>query len=69
MAILFNSKCFWKMAEKNIERKKSYIQKFLFDRKRVKCIGINFNCAPVLDLFVKNSNDIIGSAFSRNPEM
>ncbi len=33
-------------------------------------LGINYNCAPVLDLRIKGASDVIGSrAFSRSPEI
>ncbi len=62
---------FGRMAEKNIEKaKKATYKNFYLIGKELNELGINFNCAPVLDLFVKNSNIIIGSrAFSRNPEI
>ena len=53
--------------QKNIEKaKKATYKNFYLIGKELNELGINFNCAPVLDLFVKNSNIIIGSrAFSR----
>ena len=62
---------FGKMAKKNIESaKKATYKNFYLIGKELNELGINFNCAPVLDLFVKNSNDIIGSrAFSKNREI
>ena len=69
MAILSSCKCFGKWL-KNIESaKKATYKNFYLIGKELNELGINFNCAPVLDLFVQNSNDIGSRAFSKNREI
>ena len=62
---------FGKMALKDLNVAKiETFKNYYFIGKELKKIGVNYNCAPVLDLLVKNSNKVIGSrAFSRNPEI
>ena len=62
---------FGKMALKDLNiAKKATFKNYYLIGKELKKIGINYNCAPVLDLFVKNSNKVIGSrSFSRNPKI
>ena len=68
MAIFSCSKYFWQYGKKELSKaKKATYKNFYLIGKELNELGINFNCAPVLDLFVKNSNVIIGSrAFSKN---
>ena len=52
------------------EAKKATFKNYYLIGKELNEIGINYNCAPVLDLLVKNSNEIIGSrSFSSNPKI
>ena len=62
---------FGEMALKDLSiAKKETFKNYYFIGKELKKIGVNYNCAPVLDLLVKNSNKVIGSrAFSRNPKI
>ena len=71
MAILSCCKCFWKNSKNNLENaKKATFENFYLIGKELNELGINYNCAPVLDLLVKNTNDVIGSrAFSRDPKI
>ncbi len=62
---------FGKIALTNIEEaKKKTFDNYYSVGKELKKVGINYNCAPVLDLLIKNSNNIIGSrSFSRDPKI
>ena len=62
---------FGKLAKKNLTyAKKKTFDNFFSIGKELRKIGINYNCAPVLDLFIKNTSDIIGSrAFSKDPKV
>ena len=62
---------FGEMALKDLSiAKKETFKNYYFIGKELKKIGVNYNCAPVLDLLVKNSNKVIGSgSFSRNPKI
>ena len=52
------------------ECKKLTFENFFLIGKELNELGINFNCAPVLDLLIKNSNEVIGNrSFSRNPKI
>lgn len=65
------SKIFGKIAKKNILKAQRLTYK---NYKKIgnilKNIGINYNCAPVLDLRIRGASDVIGSrAFSRDPKV
>ena len=62
---------FGKMALKDLNiAKKETFKNYFFIGKELKKMGINYNCAPVLDLFLKNSSKVIGSrSFSRDPKI
>lgn len=57
---------FGKLAEKNlVKAKKETFENYKAIGKYLSELGINVNCAPVLDLFFKNASSVIGSrAFS-----
>ena len=60
---------FGKLAKKNLKKaKKQTFNNFKDIGKQLKNIGINFNCAPVLDLKFRGASSVIGNrAFSRDP--
>ncbi|MAH89281.1 MAG: beta-N-acetylhexosaminidase [Pelagibacterales bacterium] len=60
---------FGQLAKKNLNKaKKTTFKNYKDIGKQLKDIGINFNCAPVLDLKFKGASSVIGNrAFSRNP--
>ena len=62
---------FGKIAIENIEKAKKLVFKnYNTIGKELNTLGINYNCAPVLDLLIKNSSKIIGSrSFSRDPKL
>ena len=62
---------FGNIAKKNLElAKKETFKNYYLIGKELNKLGINVNCAPVLDLLVKNSSKIIGSrSFSRNAKI
>tara|TARA_B100001989_G_scaffold68663_1_gene46645 strand:+ start:1866 stop:2792 length:927 start_codon:yes stop_codon:yes gene_type:complete len=59
------------IAENNLKKaKKKTFENFYLIGKELKKLGITYNCAPVLDLFIKNSNAVIGNrSFSRDPKI
>ena len=65
------AKSFGDSAKKNFEKTKITTYKSYKKIGRILAeIGINFNCAPVLDLFFKDSHKVIGDrAFSRDPDV
>ena len=60
---------FGNLAKKNLSRaKKKTFNNFKDIGKQLNNIGINFNCAPVLDLKLRGASSVIGNrAFSRDP--
>ena len=62
---------FGELAKKNLKKAKiKTFDNYFSIGKELRKIGINYNCAPVLDLFIKNTNDIIGNrAFSKDPKV
>ena len=62
---------FGRIASYNIiKSKKLTFKNFKDIGKTLYKLGINFNCAPVLDLKIKGANDVIGDrAFSRDPKI
>ena len=62
---------FGKIANSNLSKAKSLTFKNFKDIGRnLFKLGINYNCAPVLDLKIKGASRVIGNrAFSRNPEI
>ena len=66
-----SAKTFGDLAEKNLNKaKKITFLNFKSIGQNLNELGINTNCAPVLDLFYKNANNVIGSrAFSSKPQV
>ena len=62
---------FGKLALKNLNlAKKETFNNFYSIGKELEEMGINYNCAPVLDLLIKKSSKVIGDrAFSRDPNI
>ena len=62
---------FGEISKTNIDQaKKLAFKNYKEIGKNLKELGINFNCAPVLDLKVKGASKVIGDrAFSRNPKI
>ena len=62
---------FGNIANSNLDKAKSLTYKNFKDiGKTLNKLGINYNCAPVLDLKIKGASSVIGNrAFSRNPEI
>ncbi len=62
---------FGKLAQKNLNlAKKETFNNFYSIGKELEEMGINYNCAPVLDLLIKKSSKVIGDrAFSRDPNI
>ncbi len=64
-----SAKTFGNIAKKDLRKaEKATFENFKNIGKHLNFLGINYNCAPVLDLSIRNSNKIIGDrAFSRDP--
>ena len=62
---------FGKIANSNLAKaKKLTYENFKEIGSNLNKLGINYNCAPVLDLKIKGASSVIGSrAFSRSPEI
>ena len=62
---------FGNIANSNLDKAKSLTYKNFKDiGKNLNKLGINYNCAPVLDLKIKGASSVIGNrAFSRSPEI
>ncbi len=62
---------FGKIAKSEPEKaKKVTFENFYLIGKELNKLGINYNCAPVLDLLIKNSDQVIGNrSFSRDPKI
>ena len=62
---------FGQLAKKNLSKaKKQTFNNYKDIGKQLKNIGINFNCAPVLDLKFRGASSVIGNrAFSRDPHI
>ena len=62
---------FGKIANRNLAKAKRLTYKNFKDiGKDLNKLGINFNCAPVLDLKIKGASSVIGNrAFSRDPKI
>tara|TARA_Y100000589_G_scaffold280263_1_gene276586 strand:- start:525 stop:1463 length:939 start_codon:yes stop_codon:yes gene_type:complete len=62
---------FGKIANSNLAKaKKLTYENFKDIGSNLNKLGINYNCAPVLDLKIKGASSVIGSrAFSRSPEI
>ena len=66
-----NANYFGKIANGNLDKaKKLTYENFKDIGKNLNKLGINYNCAPVLDLKIKGASSVIGNrAFSRSPEI
>ena len=62
---------FGKIAKKNLNKaKKETFKNYYLIGKELNQLGINYNCAPVLDLLIKDSNEVIGNrAFSEDKKI
>ncbi len=62
---------FGKIANSNLDKAKNLTYENFKDIGRnLYKLGINYNCAPVLDLNIKGASSVIGNrAFSRNPKI
>ena len=62
---------FGKIANSNLAKAKYFTYKNFKDiGNNLNKLGINYNCAPVLDLKIKGASSVIGDrAFSRSPEI
>ena len=58
------------IAKNNLKNaKKATFENFYLIGKELKKLGITYNCAPVLDLLVKNTNAVIGNrSFFKRPQ-